>query len=78
MAHLKSLTITTEKTESPGGIESYDDVQERVRLRAYELFEQRGREDGHDLEDWMQAESEILSPGLKLELDLRAGVKVAA
>ena len=23
---------------------------------AYELFERRGREDGHDLEDWLEAE----------------------
>lgn len=32
---------------------------ERIRTRAYELFEQRGREDGHDLEDWLAAENEI-------------------
>ncbi len=24
---------------------------------AYELYEQRNREDGHDLEDWLRAES---------------------
>ncbi len=24
---------------------------------AYELYEQRGRQSGHDLEDWLQAES---------------------
>ena len=23
---------------------------------AYELFQRRGREDGHDLEDWLEAE----------------------
>src|SRR5579863_3988904 len=33
--------------------------REQVRCRAYEIYEQRGREDGHDLEDWLQAESEI-------------------
>lgn len=27
--------------------------------RAYELYEKRGREDGHDVEDWQQAEAEI-------------------
>jgi len=32
---------------------------ELVRLRAYELYEERGREDGHDVEDWLQAESEM-------------------
>lgn len=25
---------------------------EQIRGRAYEIYEQRGREDGHDLEDW--------------------------
>jgi len=34
----------------------------QIRVRAYELFEQRGREDGHDLDDWLQAESEINMP----------------
>jgi hypothetical protein len=32
---------------------------EDIRSRAYELFEARGREDGHDLEDWVRAEEEI-------------------
>ena len=34
-------------------------TEETVRVRAYELFEARGREDGHDLEDWFRAEGEI-------------------
>ena len=34
-------------------------VDEQIRRRAYELYEARGREDGHDLEDWQQAEAEI-------------------
>ena len=32
---------------------------EQIARRAYELYEARGREDGHDLEDWLRAESEI-------------------
>jgi len=34
-------------------------TEEDIRARAYELFEARGREDGHDLEDWVRAEEEI-------------------
>ena len=34
-------------------------IVEQIRQRAYELYEQRGRTDGHDLEDWLQAEGEI-------------------
>jgi hypothetical protein len=40
--------------------ESTVDLQEQVRRRAYELYEQRGREDGHELDDWLQAESEVV------------------
>ena len=36
------------------------EVQERIQKRAYELFEARGAAPGHALEDWTQAESEIL------------------
>jgi len=35
-------------------------VEHEIRLRAYDLYEQRGRADGHALEDWLQAEAEIL------------------
>ena len=33
---------------------------EQIRCRAYELYEKRGAEDGHDLDDWLQAESELI------------------
>ena len=33
--------------------------EEDIRARAYELYEARGRENGHDLEDWFRAEEEI-------------------
>src|SRR5690348_271441 len=33
--------------------------EERIRKRAYELYEQRRRGDGHDVEDWLDAESEL-------------------
>lgn len=35
------------------------DPQELIRVRAYELFEQRGCEHGHDMEDWLEAETEV-------------------
>ena len=30
-----------------------------VARRAYDLYLARGREDGHDVDDWMQAEREL-------------------
>lgn len=35
--------------------------EEAVRQRAYLLYEQRGKRDGHDLDDWLMAESEVAS-----------------
>jgi HSP20 family protein len=37
-------------------------VQLAIARRAYELFEKRGGEHGHDWEDWFRAESELLRP----------------
>ena len=37
-------------------------VQLAIAHRAYELFETRGCEHGHDWEDWFRAESEFLRP----------------
>jgi hypothetical protein len=33
--------------------------EDQIRLRAYELYEARGGEGGHDLEDWFRAKEEI-------------------
>jgi HSP20 family molecular chaperone IbpA len=39
-----------------------EQIQLAIARRAYELFEARNREHGHDLKDWFQAESELLRP----------------
>lgn len=46
-------SISTQATEP-------SNQEERIRCRAYELYEQRGAEDGHDMDDWLQAESELI------------------
>lgn len=35
------------------------ELQERIRVRAYELYEQGGNRDGHALDHWLQAEAEL-------------------
>lgn len=50
------------KTSSPqpeAGSPPNDDLQEQIRRRAYELWEQGGYEHGHDLKHWRQAEREL-------------------
>jgi hypothetical protein len=35
-------------------------AQDRIALRAYALYEQRGRQEGRALEDWVNAERELV------------------
>jgi Protein of unknown function (DUF2934) len=37
------------------------ELKNQISLRAYELYEARGREDGHEQEDWLRAQEEITS-----------------
>jgi len=46
------------KHEGETGVQPHC-VPELVRRRAYELFEARGRQSGHELDDWLQAEREV-------------------
>jgi hypothetical protein len=34
-------------------------LEYQIRLRAYQLYEARGREDGHELDDWLRAKEEL-------------------
>lgn len=34
-------------------------TKKQIEARAYEIYVQRGREDGHDLSDWIEAEREL-------------------
>ncbi len=36
-------------------------LEEEIRRRAHQIFEQRGRSDGKAVDDWVRAEAEILS-----------------
>src|SRR5215831_14778174 len=44
-----------------GAQPSFDDLYARIAARAYELYVERGYRDGGALEDWLDAEQEILS-----------------
>jgi hypothetical protein len=41
-----------------------DMLERKIRLRARQLYEQRGREEGLALDDWVQAESEVLKSSI--------------
>lgn len=62
---LKYTNPTTSRLiarEGGEGSTSSDGALEHIRARAYRLFEMRGQQPGHALDDWLQAEREILRP----------------
>jgi hypothetical protein len=40
---------------------AHPNLEEEIRRLAFEIYVERGREDGHDLDDWLEAEAEVLS-----------------
>jgi hypothetical protein len=40
-------------------IDPAESLEEKIRLRAYELYERRGRQEGHAHEHWVEAEAQI-------------------
>ena len=46
--------LSLPQTETPLGME------DEIRRRAYELYEEDGRQEGRDREHWLRAEAEIL------------------
>ena len=47
------------KNERKPETKTPSDLTPQIAKRAYELYEQRGRQDGHAKEDWEQSEREI-------------------
>ena len=60
----KTPVVETSRS-SPGKLARMPDAvpsDSKIRERAYELYESRGRESGQDEQDWLRAEQEILNP----------------
>jgi len=53
------------RTISESAQTTTEQFQAQVRLRAYELYERRERQDGHELDDWLQAEAELVQKKAK-------------
>ncbi len=70
----RAKRVQTTKTEAPAKPAGFPTVQRKngnghsildldaaIRSRAYQLYENRGRQDGFAQDDWFQAETEIKS-----------------
>ena len=53
-----------EKKQPVSTVTESGNNEELIRTRAYELYVERGMEDGHEVEDWLRAEEEV-SAGYK-------------
>ena len=61
--HELPQSATVASKSSLGKVATVQDTvpsQDRIRERAYELYEGRGCEPGHDQQDWFRAEREFL------------------
>jgi hypothetical protein len=57
------VPVVVRSKTSPGKSEMRPDAvasDSKIRERAYELYESRGREPGQDDQDWLRAEKELL------------------
>ncbi len=55
-------------------------TEELIQERAYYFYEKRGCEHGHDLDDWLQAEAEVVGkkPAITAESEATEGRRKAA
>jgi hypothetical protein len=59
---VKKMPVTPRATQSTAKTDVVTRVSaEAVSRRAYSLFEARGSEHGHDVDDWLVAETELLN-----------------
>ena len=60
----KTIKLKKDRVTAPTRAEYqhryFEVLGSRIAERAYELYVQRGQEYGHDLEDWLEAERQIL------------------
>lgn len=56
-----SVMQTANSHTAPITADNGDTIEERIRRRAYQLYEQRGCQAGLDLADWLQAERELVA-----------------
>ena len=74
-----------EVTIGPGAVDSHTSpsggatAEEQIRMRAYELYRDRGVKVGDDMADWLRAEREYLEHAPRITTDLAAqGVSASA
>lgn len=62
MQNRSTLTVSTGTLSDASFEKRMQDIQYTIAHRAYELFASSGFTEGHDVSDWLSAESELLGP----------------
>jgi hypothetical protein len=57
-----NINPTKKKTTT---VDESEELKDKIRRRAYQLYEERLWEDGHELEDWLRAEEEMMEQGVR-------------
>jgi hypothetical protein len=56
-----NLVVNQTVPPDPAFMQKYsDEARERIAKKAYELYAQRGWQDGQDIDDWLQAEEIVM------------------
>jgi HSP20 family molecular chaperone IbpA len=66
MSELKVQKVPTTEDRTLPIFAEFDQLADRIRLEAYNLFARRGTGDGHALDDWLEAERNLCWPAAKL------------
>ena len=56
----KNGSMRSPLAASPQSIELPDGMRDRISKKAFELWQDRGYRDGHDFEDWLDAETIVM------------------
>jgi hypothetical protein len=70
-------TVPTATGEIPNPVESLasNPTHDEIARRAYQLYEERGREHGHDWEDWFLAEHDLRQRAVRAVIDRVLGTE---
>lgn len=55
------VDLVPKEEQIPQQAQEFLPLEQQIQQRAYEIYLERGGQDGSDLDDWLQAETEILT-----------------
>lgn len=67
---------STRRGQQASTVESgQSELRDMIARRAYEIYEERGRSDGGDMDDWLRAEAEVIKAEKRRPAPSRASVR---